>query len=385
MIPRFSVVSFFKSFFRVFNQNWTFYLLVIFGGIHYFLFNFLRWNQYDSKSYIAGAKYLFNLDGGAIIQNRLSKPIPLFIPGFFEYLCNFPAKFGFILQSGFFFFLLIYGWKAILKNLGLSESTQRAGVLMLLLSQTLASFSFSILTDIPGWFFMTFLIFLTTHHKLFEKKWLIYSTMLIGIYVKESIFVGILFYLFYVAFNSNYSPSKKVREISVVVLLIIISQVLLMYLNTGTLVERQFEIIQWGHVFEIHKFKELLQIWRAFDGFWILFIFSFLYFFKRRKFNHLNNTIVLSLLFSMILLPIVHPAFLTDRIIFMIYPLIYIPILLYLEETKFEYGLELILTLGIISTLSTYFIYRYNTNGLFGISFICSWLSFLLVYRKRTN
>lgn len=148
MTPLSSVVNSFKLYFSNSNR-WTFLVALITGIAYYSAFDFLRWNQYDSASYEAGARLLFGLEGGADLQGRMSKPLALLFPGFCEFAFGIDVKYSFLIQSGICYVLLVFLWKGILKNLEFSEDKQKMGILMLVLSQPFAVFSFGILTDFP--------------------------------------------------------------------------------------------------------------------------------------------------------------------------------------------------------------------------------------------
>ena len=84
-----------------------FFTLTILAIVYWFLFDFLRWEQFDTPSFIGGARLLFGLDGGYDFQSRLTKPLILILPGFIEFITYVHPKYVFIFQNVIFFYLII--------------------------------------------------------------------------------------------------------------------------------------------------------------------------------------------------------------------------------------------------------------------------------------
>lgn len=373
MTQRFSVASFFNEFLSRTNV-WTLGVILISSIANYFLFDFLRWNQYDSASYEAGARMLFGLEGGADLQGRMSKPLVLLFPGFCEYAFGVEPKYCFLIQSGICYFLLVFLWKGILRNLEFSEDLQKIGILMLVLSQPVAVFSFGVLTDFPGWSCMLLLFYIYTHKNL-SFKWLhIGIVSLIGLLVKESIFVGIIFIAIAVTLDKTINFKKKIIYGFVVLIAFLVSQLLILQLEFGGLIKRQSEIMQWGSLFDQHSYSELFQIWRAFDGTWwffILALFSINSHFKKLPY-FLESIITLVVCF--ILLPFAHPASMVDRILFMFFPMIFLISLFYLQKFPQRIRLSVIVFNGLLSISTAFIIYKIDLKGTFVVSFLFSLL-----------
>jgi len=378
MTPLSSVVNSFKLYFSNSNR-WTFLVALITGIAYYSAFDFLRWNQYDSASYEAGARLLFGLEGGADLQGRMSKPLALLFPGFCEFAFGIDVKYCFLIQSGICYVLLVFLWKGILKNLEFSEDKQKMGILMLVLSQPLAVFSFGILTDFPGWCCMLWLLYIFTH-KSISFKWLwICTVTLIGFLVKESVFVGIIFIAVSVLFDKTIVVKKKIIYGFVVLSAFLVSQLLIHKFEFGGLVNRQREVRNWGGVFEIQDISQVLQIWRAFEGIWWFFLIPVVFHQKKIFSDSLFKTATLSFFISIFLMPFVHPAFLVDRVLFMFFPLIFLSLLTLLNQHNVsKWGWLLILS-GSLSLVYTWLTYKFYLSGLFPFYFATSLIIPLII------
>lgn len=371
MTPLSSVVNSFKLYFSNSNR-WTFLVALITGIAYYSAFDFLRWNQYDSASYEAGARLLFGLEGGADLQGRMSKPLALLFPGFCEFAFGIDVKYSFLIQSGICYFLLVFLWKGILRNLEFSEDLQKIGILMLVFSQPVAVFSFGVLTDFPGWCFMLWLLYIYTHKSL-SFKWLqICIVSLIGLMVKESIFVGIIFIAIAVTLDETINFKKKIVYGFVVLIAFLVSQFLIHKFEFGGLVNRQREVRNWGGVFEIQDISQVLQIWRAFEGIWWFFLIPIVFHQKKIFSDSLFKTATLSFFISIFLMPFVHPAFLVDRVLFMFFPMIFLISLFYLQKFPQRIRLSVIVFNGLLSISTAFIIYKIDLKGTFVVSFLFS-------------
>lgn len=383
MTRRFSVASFFNDFLSPTNI-WTIGIILFSSTTYYFLFDFLRWNQYDSASYEAGARLLFGLEGGADLQGRMSKPLVLLFPGFFEYAFGIETKYSFLIQSGVCYVLLVLLWKGILRNLEFSEDMQKIGVLMLVLSQSVAVFSFGILTDFPGWCCMLWLLYIYTL-KSISLKWLqICIVTLIGLLVKESVFVGIIFIAVSLLFDRTTHLKKKFLYTFFILLTILISQLIILQLEFGGLVKRQSEIMRSGLLFEQHAYIELLQIWRAFDGTWWFFILALFTFKSQIKTFPFQMESLITLVLCFLLLPFAHSASMVDRILFMFFPMVFIISLSYLQKFPQRVRLSVIVFNGLLAISTAFIIYKMDLRGTFISSFLLSLLiPFFLIPRRK--
>ena len=65
----------------------------------FFLFDFLRWEEYDMRSFIDGSKLLFGDETALNLQSRITKPLPLILPGLLHLLLNFDIKQTILFQN----------------------------------------------------------------------------------------------------------------------------------------------------------------------------------------------------------------------------------------------------------------------------------------------
>jgi hypothetical protein len=382
MIPQSSVVNSFKLDFSNSNR-WTLFVIAISSSVYFLAFDFLRWNQYDSASYEAGARLLFGLEGGADLQGRMSKPLALLFPGLCEFALGIDARYGFLIQSGICYVLLVFLWKGILKNLEFSEEMQKMGILMLVMSQPFAVFSFGILADFPGWCCMLWLIYIYTQRSL-SFKWLwVAAVTFIGLLVKESIFVGIVFVVISEFFNTSTRKISALRYVLLFGVIFVITQILIYYLNFDGLVNRQREIRNWGGVFEIQNTSQILQIWRAFEGIWWFFLTPIVFHQKKLFSDSLFSKTTLSLIFCVSLMPFVHPAFLVDRVLFMFFPLVFLSLLTLLNQPYVSKRGWFIVLSGSLSVVYTWLTYKFSLSGLFPYYFATSLIIPLIIILSK--
>ena len=139
----------------------------------FFLFDFLRWEEYDMRSFIDGSKLLFGDETALNLQSRITKPLPLILPGLLHLFLNFDIKQTILFQNCI---LLLISLITILKI----ETYYKSNNLMplIVLSGPFAIFALFIQSDIWGWFFqfLTLYIIIDQHRKevLFQTKSLIF-------------------------------------------------------------------------------------------------------------------------------------------------------------------------------------------------------------------
>jgi len=357
---------------------------------YWFLFDFLRWNQYDSPSFVGGARMLFGLDGGYDFQSRLTKPLALVVPGLIEYLFGIKPSYIFIMQNVIFFYLTgIYLFKLIFL---ISKSFQLSltGMLLYIFCQPFAVYTLFILSDVTGWFFGIYAIYLSI--KYINKQnnnfniILIGFTSGIGMLFKESAIIGLIFAIIYIMLY-HITVKNKIHK--------------LFYLFVGFIVPVAISFIIISHVFhdsiinrvlfahkavsgDTFKFTELKQIYRILDVYWFFVIVAIINIIKNfRKINLISKAAILSLLFSSVLMP-VWPYY-SDRILFMVAPFLLIISLTTIQKFD-KYAMFLIIAGGVINIITTYIIYKYNYNGLLYISgFTYFLLLVLIIYIKNKN
>lgn len=344
------------------------------------LFHFLGYNHFDAPSFIGGSRLLFNLPGALDFQSRLSKPLILLFPGCFEWLFGIHPKYTYLTQNIVFFYLCgIYIFKlftVIFKD----NKTAYWGMIIYCTCQPLACFSFLILSDVGGWFFGIYSIYLSTTFLLesqesFKRLWIIGFVVGIGCLIKESAIVGLI-YLFSGILFSESSLKLKFQQVSIASLGFLIpfasSFFIIQHYYADSVIKRMHD----GYKDTEHdKFivSQLKQIYRVIDVYWFLFLFGIrkVYFLLKAKQNTvLLKSIVLSIIIigtSMQIWP-----YLLDRILFMLAPFMIIVIIYGLQYFA-NYRAFIIITAGIVNIGMTYIIYKFQIGGMifFGtLSFI---------------
>lgn len=174
--------------------------------VYWFLFDFLRWELFDTPSFIGGARLMFGLEGGFDFQSRLTKPLVLVIPGMMELFTGLHPKYAFLFQNVICFYLCgIYVYK-INQIIFKDDNKAFLGMLAYCTCQPFAIFSLFILSDVVGWFFGILGIYLTL--KYFSRTNIKPGTtlllgMLIGLgcLAKESAVIGLIFLVSYLSLS----------------------------------------------------------------------------------------------------------------------------------------------------------------------------------------
>ncbi len=341
------------------------------------MFDFLRWDMFDSPSFIGAAKELFGLEGGYNFQSRLSKPLALLIPGALEYLFTIPAQTGFILQSIAAFYACAFVFRRIVYRLTQNEKLAFYGMLLYVTCQPFAIFSLMILVDGLGWLISLFiidqLIRIVQSDKMKWQHWILFSGLsALGMLIKESVIFAFIFLLVY-AFLQPENIGRKIARV-----IYSSATFLLIFLLTQWITESMFSdsIIgrlgqqQDGVGFIYYNKENIAQLFRVVDFYWLLVGVGLWELRKSIKHHTAKSEIIalsLALIASLILMPI-HP-YVVDRILFMIAPALLTLAVLSHRQLK-RYFLPLIILGGILNVCIAYFIYRYNTHNILFYTFI---------------
>ena len=127
--------------------------LTISGIIYWFLFDFLRWIQFDTPNFVGGARLLFGLEGGFDLQARITKPLVLIFPGLIELVSGIHPNYSFLFQNIIcyhFCGILIY---KVIEHISNSKYQAYLGMLAYITCQPFAIFSLFILSDSVGLLF----------------------------------------------------------------------------------------------------------------------------------------------------------------------------------------------------------------------------------------
>ncbi len=349
--------------------------LTILAVIYWLLFDFLRWNQYDTPSFIGGARILFGLEGGYDFQSRLTKPLVLILPGFIEFISSINPKYIFIFQNVIFFYLTGFYVYKIIKLIFCDNKAAFLGMLIYLTCQPFAIFSLFILSDVAGWFFGIFTIYLTLKYFSKHKIELKYIALIgfiagIGFLFKESAIIGLIFTFSYILLEKQ-KISTKFKQWTIVftcfIIPVIISYFLIEHFYHDSIIKR----ILTSHVSVANdefKLSNLKQIYRVIDEYWFLFIIGIIGIIK--SFKKINTTVksaLITILISSILMPIW--PYLIDRILFMLAPMLLIFIVRGVIKFK-HFAILTVIASGLINILTSYIIYKYNPTGILFIATI---------------
>ncbi|MBL4656497.1 MAG: glycosyltransferase family 39 protein [Flavobacteriales bacterium] len=346
------------------------FTLTILAISYWFLFDFLRWVQYDSPSFIGGSRLMFGLEGGFNFHSRLTKPIALLLPGLMELLTGLHPKYTFLFQNVICFFLcgiFIYKINQIIFK---DDKKAFLGMLAYSTCQVFAIFSLFILTDVIGWFFGIFGIYLTL--KYFSNPsvkpihTILFGTLIgLGCLAKESAVIGLIFLISYLLLSKFSFRKRSTLIVSALVGFVVpiaLSHLLIDHFYNDSLLK----LVRHVHD-EAGKedliFSNLKQLFRVLDMHWFLFtagLISVIKTFKIKAADHMINSVLLAMVTSF-LMGLIWPSF-QDRILFMIAPFLIIFTTKGIEYFK-ELGLLIILLGGILNVLLSYFIYKYDIQG----------------------
>lgn len=342
-------------------------LVLVYGS----LFHFLDYNNFDAPSYFGGSRLLFKLPGALDFQSRLSKPLTLIVPGFMEWAFNIHPRFTYWSQNILFFYLCGFSIYKLFVVIFKDTKIAFGGMMVYCTCQPLACFSFLILSDVSGWFFGIYSIYLSIKFLLespqsLKKLWIIGFIVGIGCLFKESAIVGLIFLFTIILFNPT-SIQIKIKQLSIVIIGFLIpfatSFFIIQHFYADSVIKRMHD----GYKDTEHDtfmLSQLKQIYRVIDVYWFLFLFGLRKVYLVLKAKH-NTVLLESVLLSIVIIGIsmqIWP-YLLDRILFMLAPFMVI-IILYGLQYFANYKTILITSAGIINIGMTYAIYRFQMSGM---------------------
>ncbi len=360
--------------------------------VYWFAFDFLRWIEFDTPSYISGARYLFNIEGGADIQSRISKPLVLFLPGLIEKTLNIHPNYIFILQNIIAFYACGFLIYSIMKHIYKEETIALSAMIMFTTCQVFAVFSLFIISDVIAWFFILLLIYMTltnSNTNSLRQAFLIAIIACIGVFSKENAIAGLVFFMFFILF-SNKKLINKITLITTALLsflILFICGLLIMENTLGTSIISRIADTREYYDRVYYRLSDISQFYRVFDVFWLIFIISLPQIFKQ-IYYHKNQIILASLstlIVTILLLPI-HP-FVSDRIFFTIVPFLVIlsgdGLIKVFTKTHLIIGIG-----GVLNIIVAWIIYSYNMKNLLYVSLIIYFVIItihLLFLRKKSR
>ena len=355
---------------KQFYNTLSILVLTMLAVIYWYLFDFLRWDMFDSPSFIAAARELFGLEGGYNYQSRLSKPLVLIIPGALESMISIDAQWGFIFQTIIAYFGCGLFIKRIVYKLTKRFDLAFYALMIYVLSQVFAIFSLMVLVDAVGWFFSLLIIDIAItkveHEKISIWVWMFLAAMsAIGLLIKESVIFSFIFVIFYQLYYNKMLKDKLlglVVSASVFLCTFALTQIITQVLFNDSIVVRL--IAQQERVgFVYYSLENVMQLFRVFDFYWLLFVFGV---FALRKSEGLTAkkheiyALLWAFFLSLIFMPI-YP-FVVDRILFMIAPTLVV-IAVFSEYYFKKLMLPVIIIGGILNVSISYIIYKYNYSG----------------------
>ena len=344
----------------------------------FFLFDFLRWEEYDMRSFIDGSKLLFGDETALNLQSRITKPLPLILPGLLHLLLNFDIKQTILFQNCI---LLLISLITILKI----ETYYKSNNLMplIVLSGPFAIFALFIQSDIWGWFFQFFTLYIIIdqHRKevLFQTKSLIFiqSIFIVAFLAKESILINIVYYIILLLLNVKTLINNKLKAFTVsftsITITVLFQYIIQSKFNTNA-IDRSFVANDNFTQFNF-SIDYLKQLYRTIDGFWLIMIPSVIICLKK----HIKYKLVLASLYTALVFLFIAPFFkfyIQDRILFMLIPIL-IPV--YMLGTK-NIPKAVCWAIGILNIATAYLIYKHDFNILY-INFIISLIICIYIFR----
>ena len=356
--------------------------LTILAIIYGVLFDFLRWEQYDTPSFIGGARFLFGLKGGFDTQSRLTKPLILLLPGFIELLTSLHPKYIFIVQNIIFFYLCgIFIYK-INQLIFKDDKIAYLGMLAYATCQPFAIYSLFVLSDAAGWFFGILGIYLTLKrfsNPIIKLKSLVVIGVIVGLgcLMKESAIIGMIFLFSYILVV-KFSFKKKIVFFTAssigFIIPLMISFLIIEYFYHDSILKRilQAHLVTQSDHFELARIK---QIFRIIDMYWFLFFIGLISVFKILK-QQPNNYQLKSILVAIVLVSILLPVwpYLIDRILFLLAPFLIVIVNYGIFKFK-QFAFPLVLIGGFLNIFISFIIYKFQTHGII----ICGTILFLVV------
>lgn len=351
---------------------WKIFLtLSILGIIYWFLFDFLRWEMFDSPSFVGASRALFGLEGGYNFQSRLSKPLVLILPGFLEYAFGLHAQYGFLLQSVVSFYVNGFLVYAIFHKLFKSPETAFTALLVYVMCQPFAIFSLMVLADGPGWMLSLVIIYFSLDLLKASSiapghAVLMGAFAAAGLLIKESVIFGFIFAGLCVLF-AGINTSAKVKALlfagSSFLLTFFLTQWLTSTLYADSILLRVRQL-QEAEGFVFYNRENIAQVFRIIDFYWVLLIVGLVGMYNRIRSLELKKEALAfgsAVILSLLLMP-VFPV-VVDRIMFMVAPgLVFFVVFSRLLLGRFT--LSLVITGGVFNIAAAWLIYRYDVQGL---------------------
>jgi hypothetical protein len=184
-------------------------LILIINSALIFIFYHDHFEQTDTRSYVATVRGLLGKPDGEIYEQRLLKPVSLLVPLLFE-AAGMGARFGLQFQGLFFYFFSVLLFAKIIYHLYQVECQSIVASILFVSACPVFFNAFSYLTDMGGWFFNIFMIWLSLRYlsKLSKPPFYFLFGFIGGLsfLFKESAAAGLLFVPFFILFAHRDVP-----------------------------------------------------------------------------------------------------------------------------------------------------------------------------------
>ncbi|MFO7868113.1 MAG: hypothetical protein R6U95_02305 [Bacteroidales bacterium] len=360
------------------QQFIIFAFCILYASIYVVLFDFLRFNETDTPNFINAAKILFGAEGIIDNQSRITKPFVLILPGLLHTYLGISITGTMFVQNILFFIGTGIYTSKLLQLWNYSFTYQLLGVFILYTIQPIAVFSFILINDIAGYFFIT--IALYYYFYSFSKTIGIvqYITLagicLAGILSKESSALAMVI----IALHTILYNKKNIAHMAYLFVSIIG-----IYTATQFFISHTFGYVssiqnltkkytgQDGYVFKIE------QLIHSFDIYWLYIACGVMYIFTRQKKNIFYVWSVLFTIPFLFLWPLVQ-----DRTIAVASPIFMWVIISFIQKSNTHQKL-LLLCGGIGNIVCSYMIYKYQAQNILPIFYSVFTLLFLFMYKQK--
>lgn len=309
-----------------------------------------RFDHTDTKEYVATIKYLAGDPGGEVILYRILKPAPLLIGAALTPILD--AKNTLVFQNLVFYFLSVWLIFLLVHRIYQNEKQAFYGTVLYTTAYPMLAYGLAPLTDLSGWFFYIFIIWLSLDflNNLNIKK--VFSIGLIaglGMLFKENLGAAPIFFAGFIFLMVPISLKEKIKYISIFgiafILPPLVSGIILYKLYSYSLIDWYLEAwcASGNGFFAYTPLRIFIEIGRVFALGWFFIILGIL------KEFYQKNTQRIKFLFSLIpsSLSFFLWSFPHNRIIYIAAPLLALlgsfGLLRNFEKQKVNTAVELIL------------------------------------------
>lgn len=188
----------------VFVLGTVFFVSVLFGA---------HFRQPDTTCYIDAARRVAGLSADEDCGYRLLKPLPVLFAGIGERVIGLHPMYGLFAQNILFYILASFALFEIIRIVFRDEQQAFIATVMLGTAPPFLVFGLAYLTDMMGWFWAIFAVYLTLRFS--ERPLLIGAVAGIGFLYKESALGGLIFFAVYTAFDHNALIREKLKRLGV--------------------------------------------------------------------------------------------------------------------------------------------------------------------------